>query len=367
MLLSEELLNKLSELKNEIKNLREENKVEEAHGRLKELENLKKEIEVAKAIENEEMEDIQNKIETRKEVDYMLNSRALLNKVAVEDKEKFQNIIRNVSTGLTAGDNGFVIPNSISEVIYARVGEISPIFNRVKKFYTGGDMTFVKEGNGVTVNYVAEEGAIPASKPTLGKVTLNSFIIACLVKVSKSLVNRSGIDIVGYVIEEISKGMKKFIEHEVVVGTSAKARGLISVTNAIESATTTGITGDDLIDLQMAVDDSIDGVFVMNTNTLKSLRKLKGTDGQYLLTSSLVEGFKYQLLNSGVIVSKEMPDDKIVYGDLQGMYVKFTDDIKMQVLTEKYADTYQNGYIATAEFDCAPVEDVLAILSKKTV
>lgn len=65
MLKSEELTLKLENVKNKIKTLQAENKIEEAHGRLAEIENLKKEVEVAKTLEKEEVQEVENKIENR--------------------------------------------------------------------------------------------------------------------------------------------------------------------------------------------------------------------------------------------------------------------------------------------------------------
>ena len=65
MLRSEELTLKLENVKNKIKTLQAENKIEEAHAKLAEIENLKKEVEVAKTLEKEEVQEVENKIENR--------------------------------------------------------------------------------------------------------------------------------------------------------------------------------------------------------------------------------------------------------------------------------------------------------------
>lgn len=363
MLKSEELLNKLEEVKAEIKALQEENKIEDAHSRLHEIEDLKKEIEVAKALENEEIKGIENKSGGRDDVKIanVKGAMGLLNRVSNEDRESFLNAVK----GVTQGENETVVPTSIQEVIFARVGEISPLFNRVKKLYLTGNVNIPKEGNGVTVGFVEEEGAVPESKPTLGNVILKGYMYSALVKVSKKIVANAGIDIVAYVIEEISRGVAKFIEKQIAAGTSEKTKGLVSITNVMETATASKITCDDLIDLQLMVDASVDGVWVMNTNMLKGLRKLKDADGRYLLTGSLVEGFKYQILGCGVIVSKDLDDSTIIYGDLNGFTVKIAQDTKMEILGERFADTLQNGYLVYGEMDCAPVDE--SALAKLTV
>ena len=65
MLRSEELTLKLENVKDKIRSLQVENKINEAHDKLAEIENLKKEIEVAKTLEKEEAQEVENKIENR--------------------------------------------------------------------------------------------------------------------------------------------------------------------------------------------------------------------------------------------------------------------------------------------------------------
>ena len=357
MLKSEELLNKLEEVKNEIKTLQVENKVEEAHTKLSEIENLKKEIEVAKAIENEEMEDIQNKIETRKDDVKVEN---------IQDKEMkvFENYLRNrgvVQDSMTAGGNGAIIPNTISSKIIEKVKEISPIFSKCTVFHEGGTLTFAKEDSIPTTAYVNEKTVIPDSDATFTTITLDSYLVSALTKISESLIASASFDIVSYVTNAIAKSIAQFLEKELLVGTSGKMEGALATTNkAVSLGATVAI--DDLIATQMLVPSGLQGncCWIMNPSTLMALRKMKDTTGA-LIMGSAVDGFGYTLLGKPVYLSENVAEvgaskDVALYGDLSGLYVKFAKEINTKVLMERYADSNEIGVKANFIVDSKIVE-----------
>lgn len=353
MLKSEELLNKLEEVKAEIKALQAENKIEDAHNRLHEIEDIKKEIEVAKALENEEIKDVENKIENRKDVENM------------EDIKVFENYIRNrgvVNTGMTQGGNGSIIPTKIADRIVEKVKEMSPILQKATVFYEGGKLVFPLEGSIPTTNYSDEFSTIPDSDATFTTVELGGYLANTLTKISESLIANANFDIVSYVVKAVAKSIATFLEKELLIGTSGKCTGALSTTNKVTTASATAITADELIDVQMLIPTALqaDACWVMHTNTLKSIRKLKSTDGKYLV-GDLENGFGYTVLGKPVHLSDNMPElgsekDAVLYGDLSGLYVNFNKKIETKILNERYADQNAVGVKANFMVDSNIVE-----------
>ena len=71
--------------------------------------------------------------------------------------------------------------------------------------------------------------------------------------------------------------------------------------------------------------------------------------------------FGTSLLGKPVYVSDNMPDigdggAVIYYGDMKGLATKFSEDISIQVLRERFADEHVDGVIGWFEFD-AKVQD----------
>ena len=103
----------------------------------------------------------------------------------------------------------------------------------------------------------------------------------------------------------------------------------------------------------------------MSSATRTALRLLKGKDGNYLLNDDISSPFGTTLLGKPVYVSDNMPEiatgkTAIYYGDMAGLATKFSEDINIQVLREKYADEHATGVVGWFEFD-AKVEDAQKI------
>jgi HK97 family phage major capsid protein len=78
--------------------------------------------------------------------------------------------------------------------------------------------------------------------------------------------------------------------------------------------------------------------------------------GRYLLQDDISSPFGTTLLGKPVYVSDNMPEIAtgnmtIAYGDFKGLAVKFSEEINIQVLREKYADEHADGVIGWFEFD----------------
>ena len=78
--------------------------------------------------------------------------------------------------------------------------------------------------------------------------------------------------------------------------------------------------------------------------------------GRYLLQDDISLPFGASLLGKPVYVSDNMPQiatgNKVLYyGDFRGLGTKFSEDINIEVLRERYADQHAYGIIGWFEFD----------------
>ena len=92
---------------------------------------------------------------------------------------------------------------------------------------------------------------------------------------------------------------------------------------------------------------------------------LKDANDRHLLQDDITSDFGYTLLGKPVYETDNMKDigagnTAIFYGDLSGLATKFTEEVEMEVLREKYADQHAIGVVAWMEFD-AKVEDAQKI------
>lgn len=268
--------------------------------------------------------------------------------------------------GMTKTDNGAVIPKTIARKIIELIKDICPIYAMATKFNVKGDLVFPKfdDTNGPTASYAEEFTALTSKSGAFSGITLTGYLVGALTKVSVSLINNTDFDLTAYVVSKIADAVAEFLEGQLLAGTDGKMTGLKSCKQKVTSAASTVITADELIDLQMAVKQRFQGgsAWIMNTNTFKAIRKLKNSEGDYLMNRDLTNEFSWNLLGKKVYISDAMPDmaasaTPIFYGDFSGLYVKLAEDVNVQVLKERYAEEHVVGVIAWVEIDSKIVEE----------
>ncbi len=262
---------------------------------------------------------------------------------------------------LSKGDNGVVIPTTIADRIISTVKNIAPIIQGSDLYDVKGDLVFVvddESANKTTCAYVTEFQELESTTGKFKSVTLKGEIAGVLTKVSKSLINNAGFDIVNYVVTKVAESIAQFLENEMLNGTT-KIQGLLNAEHAVTAASATAITADDLIDLQFTVPQVYrgNGVFIMNPDTFKACAKLKDNDGNYILNKDLTNGYGYTLLGRPVYESDNMPKmatgNKVaLFADLKGYATKIAgESVEITVLQEKFATQYAVGVAGYVEVD----------------
>lgn len=284
----------------------------------------------------------------------------------INECRAFENYVRGYvvherAGELTKSDNGAVIPTTIVNRIIRKVYNICPILDKSQKFNVKGKLDipyYPADSNNITVAYQSEFTALTSSSGKFASIELTGFLAGCLTKVSRSLINNSQIDIVGFVVDEMAYAIKRFIEKELLLGTVGKVTGLSTLTNGITAASATAITADEVVQLHDSIKDEFqnNAIWIMSPATRTALRTLKSSTGYYLLNDDISTPFGTSLLGKPVYVSDNMPNmaagnTAIYYGDMHGLATKFNEDISIEVLRERFADEHAYGVVGWFEFD----------------
>lgn len=319
----------------------------------------------------EEGEKVMEK-ETTKEVE---ETRA----IEIQERQAFENFIRGYvvherageltptpynPSSPTAGAGGKLIPTTIVNYIIKKVYDISPILDRSQKFNVKGNLEipyYPADSNKITVAYQSEFSPLASSSGSFATVSLGGFLAGCLTKISRTLINNVQFDIVGFVIDEMAYAIKRFIEHEMLIGTTSptpKVLGLSTLTHGITAASANAITADEIVKLRDSIKDEFqtNAIWIMSPQTRTALRLLKSQTGYYLLDDDISTPFGTSLLGKPIYVSDNMPNiatgnTVIYYGDMRGLASKFSEEINIEVLRERYADEHAIGVIGWFEFD----------------
>ena len=288
---------------------------------------------------------------------------------AIEKREHdaFENYLRNQivheRTGeLEPANNGAIVPVTIARKIIELVYDICPILARSDKYTVKGKFEIpyypANSAAQIAVNYQSEFSALTSSTGNFTTIELTGFLAGALTKVSKSLVNNVDFDLVGFVVKRMAYDISRWIEKELINGTSQKIEGLSGATNIETAAATSAITADEIIALQGMVKDVYqdNAIWIMSPKTRDALRSLKDDVGRYMLIDDMQSAFGKTLLGKPVYVSDNCQDigaskKVIYYGDMSGLAVKFSEELNVEVLRERFADEHAIGVIGWVELD----------------
>jgi HK97 family phage major capsid protein len=337
------------------------------------IETLKLDDDFRKLDEMKVKEDAEPKEETEVKVE----ERAM--ETEKMEREQFENFIRGhviherageltpATTGSGIGLGGVLIPQTIVNHIIRKVYDICPILDRSQKFNVKGKLEvpfYPADSNKINVAYQTEFTPLASSSGSFATVELTGFLAGALTKVSRSLINNVNFDVVGFVVDEMAYAIKRFIEHELLIGTSGKVTGLSTLTNTVTAGSATALALNDVIALHDAIKDDFqqNAIWIMSPATRTALRELKSNTGYPLLNDDVSTPFGTSLLGKPVYVSDNMPDiatgvKAIYYGDMHGLATKFNEEINIEVLRERYADEHAIGVIGWFEFDSKVIDE----------
>ena len=283
------------------------------------------------------------------------------------EERAFENYIRGTveergsDVNLTVGDNGAVIPSSIVNKIIKKLHDICPIYQLSTKYNVGGTLNipyYDEDTQSITMAYATEFTELESSNGKFKSIELKGFLAGCLSKISKSLINNSQFDIESFVVQAMAESISRWIEKELLNGTTNKVEGLSKIQGGIVAASETEVTSDELIDVQEEIPDDYqaNAIWIMSKATRKAIRKLKDGEGNYLLNKDANSRWGYVLFGKDVYTSENMSDmaagkTAIYYGDMSGLAVKLSENVSIEVLREKFATQHAIGVVGWIEID----------------
>lgn len=356
--LTEDEAAELAEIRDNVRKIIETLKLDED---FREME--KEEMEVKE--DDTPVEDVKEEEEVQREKE-LAETRAFENYIRGMIVHERAGELTPATTGTGIGLGGALIPETIVNYIIKKVYDICPILDKSQKFNVKGKLEvpyYPADSQNITVAYQSEFSPMASSSGSFDTVELAGFLAGALTKISRSLINNVNFDIVGFVVDEMAYAIKRFIEHELLIGTSNKVEGLSGLTNAVTAGSASAIVLEDIINLHDAVKDEFqqNAIWIMSPATRTALRELKSNTGYPLLNDDISTPFGTSILGKPVFVSDNMPNiatgaDVIYYGDMRGLGTKFSEEINIEVLRERYADEHAIGVIGWFEFDAKVID-----------
>ena len=280
-------------------------------------------------------------------------------KAIVEEKKFLDYLTNNTRKSLSVSANGALIPETISNKIVEKVYELCPLLKLIHIEKVKGTFTVpvYDDTTDIECNYVVDLTELTECAGNFKEISFTNQIAGALTIISKSLMNNTEFDLLNFVVHRMALSVAKFLSKECLTG-NTKMQGIFgenNVTNNIKSKT---FNDDALITIQNSIPTAYQSncCWVMNRDTLLKCKKLKDANGRSLLNPDLTRGYGFVLLGQPIYIDMYVPEDNIFYGDLTGYWLKFSQELEISVLYEKYATKHAIGVYCYIECDGKPVE-----------
>ena len=211
-------------------------------------------------------------------------------------------------------------------------------------------------------SWIDEEGTFPLSDDTFGQKSLGAYKVGTALKVSTELLNDAAFDLEAYISREFGRRLGAKEEEAFWVGDGkSKPTGIFAATGGAESGATTStanITFDDVLELFYSLRSPYrkKAVWVLNDSTVKALRKLKDSTGNYIWNPSVQAGVPDTILNRPYYTSSYVPEIKagakcLAFGDFSYYWIGDRQGRSFKRLNEVFAMNGQVGFLASQRVD----------------
>lgn len=184
-----------------------------------------------------------------------------------------------------------------------------------------------------------------------------------IIRVSEELLQDDEVGVEGIVREAMAERLGRIVNEHLTTGTgSAQPNGIVTASSAGETAAAAAaISFDDMIELYHSVDPAYRAsarlAWMFNDATLKLLRKIKDSEGNYIWQPADARtGNPSTILDVPFAVNQDMADvgslaKSVVFGAMDRYVVRRVSEFNLKRLVERYAEFYQVGFLGFGRFD----------------
>lgn len=272
--------------------------------------------------------------------------------------------IRNALQEGVDSEGGYLVPDTFESTLVSALEAANVVRGLAHVITTAsGSHKIPVVATKGSAAWVDEEGSIPEGDDTFGQQLIGAHKVATMIKVSEELLNDSAFDLENYFRSEFARRIGNKEEEAFLTGDgSGKPTGIFNATGGgqlgVTAASATAITTDELIDLFYSLNSAYrkNAVWLLHDSTMKTIRKLKDSNGQYLWQPALHEGGFDTLLGKRIYTSPYVPElaaskKTVAFGDFTYYWIGDRVGITFKRLNERFAETGQIGFIASKRLD----------------
>ena len=271
-------------------------------------------------------------------------------------------LLHNVLSEGVLADGGYLVPEEFERQIVSGLEEANVVRSLAKVISTNAERKIPVAATHSAAIWTAENAAYTESNPTFDQKTIDAYKLTDLVKVSIELLQDSMFDLESYIAAEFARAFGIAEEQAFCVGSGTGMPTGIFTENGgqvgVTAASSTAITADELISLVYALGSPYrrNAKFLMNDETIASIRKLKDGNGAYMWQPSMQAGQPDKLLGYELYTSPYAPYMRagklaVAFGDFKNYWIADRSGRTVQRLNELYSTNGQVGFVATERVD----------------
>jgi HK97 family phage major capsid protein len=274
---------------------------------------------------------------------------------------------------MLTSSTGSPVPTSFFDEVLLKARLVGPMLDVSTVLNTAGgeNLQIPSLSSYSSSSTVTAQGAVMSeSDPTLNAfTTLGAYKYGFLIQVSRELIEDNGVDLFGFLSEQIGNGLGYNVQAALTNGTgTVQPQGIVS---AAGSGITggTGVSGaftaDNLIDLYYSLDGAarlLPGVgWLMNGSSIGAVRKLRDAAGNYIFDPAASGERRDLLLGKEVYENPHMANagtavKSVLVGHLPSFYVRTVGGIRIDRSDEFAFNADLTTLRATMRVDSALVQ-----------
>ena len=341
----------------------------------KTFDHLEKQIDaITKELEKNDtdLQDLTSKMEERER---KLEATMKPEKKKQDNKVEERSFVEFVRTGstrdLASANNGSVIPTSIAQKVVDKVFEISPLIQEATLYQVGENLNLpIYDHSSHVTAFLTEFQEIVTTQNSFSSIELKSQIVGTMAKIGKSLLNRTDLEVLPFIVDACAKSVARFLENEIILNTNAKFASTLAngVTQTLIAGTVGEIAPEEIVAMKNSIPSSMlpNARWLMHKDTLTYLQSLTDANGNFIFGNSLAENNGNVLLGYPVMLSDAVQTigaaaRQIYFGDFrEGLAIKIGAQ-SADVYKELFASQYAVGVGHFMECDASASHSTQAI------
>ena len=269
-------------------------------------------------------------------------------------RSNFKQISNVLQEGVDA-DGGYLVPDEYDHRLVDVLTEENIMRKLGHKITTSGEHKINIAATKPAAAWIEEGGALSFGDATFDQILLDAHKLHVAIKVTEELLYDNAFNLESYIIDMFGKALANAEEDAFLNGSGVgQPLGLFAATGGGTAAiSTASIAADDVIKLVYALKRPYrkNAKFIMNDQTIASIRQLKDNNGAYMWQPSLIAGEPDKLLGYDVYTSPFCPAEKIAFGDYSYYNIGDRGTRSFKQLTELFAGNGMIGYVAKERVD----------------